>query len=107
MWCEKDAENSQPTAQYMIARMYWAGQGVAKDHSRAVFWCRKVAEHGLAEAMIFLANMYYDGRTDAQYQVARSLYFGKGVEANFNEALIWCRKALFQMHPSLSSSSPT
>jgi TPR repeat protein len=48
--------------------MYYDGIGVEKNLGEAYKWYKKAAEQG---------------RPDGQYQVARLLYFGEGVEANF------------------------
>mgnify|MGYP000950756596 CR=1 FL=1 len=48
-------------AQYFLARMYAAGQGVEKDTKVAFGWYRKAAEKGIADAQLRLGRLYESG----------------------------------------------
>ena len=48
-------------AQYLLGRMYLAGQGVAKDDAVAAMWFRLAAGQGVSEAQYNLAVIYTTG----------------------------------------------
>lgn len=76
-------------AQYFLARMYAAGQGVEKDPKVAAQWYQKSAEQGVADAQYRLGAMYESGDgvpADMEYaygwySVAAHLGNAKGVDA--------------------------
>jgi len=61
-------------AQYFLARMYAAGQGVELDAKVAADWYRLAAEKGVA---------------DAQYRLGMSYEIGEGVPADLEYAFAW------------------
>lgn len=76
-------------AQYFLARMYAAGQGVDKDAATAAEWYRKAAEKGVSDAQFRLGHAYETGEgvpADMEYafgwySVAAHLGSVKGAEA--------------------------
>lgn len=57
-------------AQYFLARMYAAGQGVEPNPQTAAKWYRKAAEQGVADAQFRLGQLYEQGKgvpTDMEY----------------------------------------
>lgn len=76
-------------AQYFLARMYVAGQGVEKDPKIAAGWYRKAAEKGIGDAQYRLGEMYEKGDgvpgdmeyAYGWYSVAAHLGNPKGVAA--------------------------
>ncbi|HEV2300856.1 MAG TPA: tetratricopeptide repeat protein [Stellaceae bacterium] len=67
-----------PVAQYTVARMYLAGQGVARDAADGLRWLRRAARSGLA---------------GAQYQLAARYQFGIDLPRDYARAAAWYRKA--------------
>jgi uncharacterized protein len=53
------AELGDPTAQHVVARMYFTGQGVSRDAQQGLGWERKAAERGDAQAQLDLAMRYH------------------------------------------------
>ncbi len=45
-WLQKSAEQGLKEAQYLLASMYYDGQGVEKDLGKAKYWYQKAAEQG-------------------------------------------------------------
>lgn len=76
-------------AQYFLARMYAAGQGVEQNAETAASWYRKAAENGVADAQYRLGKMYEDGDgvpgdmeyAYGWYSVAAHLGNPKGISA--------------------------
>lgn len=76
-------------AQYFLARMYAAGQGVDQDFEIAARWYRKAAEKGVGDAQYRLGHLYETGEgvpgdmefAFGWYSVAAHLGNAKGVEA--------------------------
>ena len=59
--CQQLASKDDSEAQYLIARMYWSGQGVEKNNLIARDWYFKAAENGQVNAQKMVAAMYYMG----------------------------------------------
>ena len=76
-------------AQYFLARMYAAGQGVEQNLETAAEWFRQAAEKGVAEAQYRLGALYEAGQgvpgdmeyAYGWYSVAAHLGNAKGVDA--------------------------
>ena len=69
------AETSEHAyAQYFLARMYAAGQGVDQDFDVAAEWYRKAAEKGVG---------------DAQYRLGKLYEMGEGVPEDMEYAFGW------------------
>ena len=71
----------QASAQFQLGLMYFNGQGVQQDDSKAVEWHTKAAEQGYADAQYNLGVMYANGR---------------GVPQDFDKAVEWYTKAAGQ-----------
>jgi TPR repeat protein len=72
------AEGGSPGAQWLLARCYQEGVGVAKDPERAVELLRQAADKGLA---------YAENNLGAHY------HKGEGARKDLREAVRWYRKA--------------
>ncbi|KAF9945032.1 hypothetical protein BGZ72_001757, partial [Mortierella alpina] len=70
-------------AQTNVGTMYYVGNGVSQDYSRAMEWYLKAANQGNAFAQTYVGSMYHDG---------------KGVPQDFPEAMEWFMKAANQGH---------
>ena len=75
------AESGNAEAQYVLGRLYAAGQGCPKDESKAAALFRKAA---------------VQGDPSAQNSLATFLLQGRGVKKNASEAAGWFRKAADQ-----------
>jgi TPR repeat protein len=56
------ALNDNPEAQYNLAFMYFGGEGVPQDDSKAAFWFERAAKLGHPAAQDTLAYLYLNGR---------------------------------------------
>src|SRR5262252_9797883 len=52
------AEKGDADAQFILAKMYWMGQGVLKDPDQAIKWFKASASQGNADAQFFLGSYY-------------------------------------------------
>lgn len=75
------AEQGNVSWQGLLGYLYYEGQGVTKDYTRAVYWFRKAAEQDDVNAQYSLGVMYKEGR---------------GVARNNNKASYWFKKAAEQ-----------
>lgn len=75
------AEQGDSDAQYQLGVMFYYGEGVSKDLSKAVNWIRKAAEQENADALYELGVMYERG---------------EGVPQDDFEAAKWFRRAIKQ-----------
>ena len=66
----KAAEQGHASAQVNIGVMYINGQGVPKNHKKALEWFRRAAEQGHAKAQSNIAFMYKHGRGILQNNLA-------------------------------------
>lgn len=73
-----DANRGKAEAQFKLAQMYDAGNGVEHDAVKAVHWYKKAAKQGYAEAEYRLGVLYYEG---------------KGISNDIKEGLKWCSQA--------------
>lgn len=78
---QKKAEQGYANAQYTLGLLYFNGEGVPQDHTKAREWWRKAAEQGLAEAQTALGMAYS---------------LGHGVEQNDELAIEWFDRAAEQ-----------
>ena len=78
---KKEADQGIASAQYMLAIMYYRGDGTTMDWSKAAHWHAQAAKQGHIEAQEKLAWMYEHG---------------EGVEKNDVEAVFWYEKAVSQ-----------
>jgi len=79
--CQKEANQGDAQAQYRLAIMYNAGQGVPQSYKQATNWYSKAARQGNAKAQYNLAWMYR---------------FGHGVHQSYKQAMQWFNKAAEQ-----------
>jgi len=110
----KLANAGNASAQYSLGVMYARGDGIAQDHSKAVYWYRKAAGQGDAGAQFALASKYTNGKgvvkdyqkaahwyskaakqghADAQYYLGNMYKQGAGVAKDQNRADHWYQKA--------------
>ena len=75
------AEQGHADAQYNVALIYYAGEGVPRDDAEGAKWLRMAAEQGVANAQNNLGVMYAEGR---------------GLPEDNAEAVKWFRKAADQ-----------
>lgn len=52
------ADQGNADAQFIVGKMYWAGQGVLKDSDQAITWFKLSAAQGNADAQFFLGSWY-------------------------------------------------
>jgi TPR repeat protein len=74
----EEARWGESEAQYAVAMMYAAGEGVEMDQMEAAKWFEKAAEEGHPHAMFKIAERYESG---------------EGVERDPEKAAMWYRKA--------------
>jgi TPR repeat protein/transglutaminase-like putative cysteine protease len=75
------AGRGDAAGQYMMALVYFRGDGIKQDHAEAMRWARMAAEQGLPGAMNLLGTMYQDG---------------VGVPRDSAQAYTWFRRAADQ-----------
>jgi clan AA aspartic protease (TIGR02281 family) len=111
------AEQGKPGAQYLLALLYFNGQGVPQDYVEAAKWMRKAAQQGLADAQYYLGVLYRygegvpqdhveaaswfrraaeEGHGDAQYALGSAYVNGEGVPQDFVLAYMWLNLAAAQ-----------
>ena len=78
-WFLKAGEHGDASAQLVLGRCYYEGQGTAKDYNAALRWWCKAAEQGIPYAMVEIANLYIKGY---------------GVKEDKKEAMRWWSKAV-------------
>ncbi len=72
------ANQGLASAQFYLGVMYYKGEGVPQDDTKAIEWYTKAANQGYAAAQYNLGYMYY---------------YGQGVRQNSNIAKEWYGKA--------------
>ncbi|MBF0562783.1 MAG: sel1 repeat family protein [Alphaproteobacteria bacterium] len=109
------AEQGDKDAQFHLARMLYAGNGIQQDKREAIFWIREAANQGNIEAQYQFAHWIFDGEhareaalwfrkaaeqghLNAQYWLATMLSKGNGVPKNMLKAAAWYRAAAKQGH---------
>jgi TPR repeat protein len=78
------AELNEPAAEYMLAHIYAAGNGVESNKRDAQRWLERAAEHG---------------SIDAQYELGNALREGSGVVQDYEHAARWLELAAANGHP--------
>jgi S1-C subfamily serine protease len=97
--------------------MYYYGEGIPKDHEKALKLCHQAAEQGYAKAQLFLGLIYTwdkdvpidynkaakwllkaaeQGDSLAQYSIGNLYRIGQGVPQDYIKAAKWYRKAAEQ-----------
>jgi S1-C subfamily serine protease len=79
-----EADRGDPVAQYFLALLYLAGQGVPIDKARAVRLWRSSAESGFVHS---------------QAMLAMALFKGEGTPRDLSEAVVWYARAAEQGDP--------
>ena len=114
------AETGNAKAQGQLARLYFRGEGVAKDPKQSANWARKAADQGDANGQnllgIFIAHgeagfnkdeaegakwftkAAEQGLATAQYNLGAAYWEGRGVKEDSAIAESWVRKAAEQGH---------
>ena len=106
-------------AEQLLGHMYYMGQGVDQDFTRALAWYRKAAARGMAESQYVIGTMYYSGKgvtldykeamqwlrsagelghADAQYMLGAMYFTGKGVPQDYQRSVAWFRHAAEKGH---------
>ncbi len=104
-------------AQFRLGLLYFKGEGVPSDYTKASNWFRLAAEQGNAEAQLKLGILYTgglgvsqddnqaagwygkaaaQGNAEAQATLGGVYELGRGVPQNYSLALAWYRKAADQ-----------
>ncbi len=55
-WMQREADAGNPDAQYVLATMYQAGRGVARDPAQTLAWLNKAAAQGQPQANLLLGR---------------------------------------------------
>ena len=80
-WYRKSADRGNVNAQFNLGGMYYKGEGVTQDYTKALKWFSKAAEQGHVFAQIYLGNMYR---------------YGEGVTKDYKKAIYWYTQAAKQ-----------
>jgi TPR repeat protein len=78
MGFKKGAQQGNPEAQLLLAKVYADGRGIQQDYSEAFKWYKRAAEHQ---------------NPIAEYAVGKSYGEGQGVSKDTSEAIRWLRLA--------------
>ena len=113
-WFSKSADQGNADAEWRVADLYAAGEGVVKDVHASLYWLRKAAENGQPQAEVVLGMNYRDGRNverdpqkafdwflraakqghvDAQVSVAQMYEEGDAIPRDYAQAVRWYRRA--------------
>ena len=71
----KIAESGHPVAQFYLATLYEAGNGVDKNAEKALKWYQASANGGYAVAQCYMGNLFYEGRIVHQSDVEAVRYY--------------------------------
>ncbi|MBS0287914.1 MAG: sel1 repeat family protein [Proteobacteria bacterium] len=77
-WYQKAAELNNPLAQARLGDIYFNGQGVTQNYTKAFHWYLRAANQGVPESQFSVAECYEKGR---------------GVQQNYQLAFEWYIKA--------------
>jgi len=120
------ADIGDPAAQHMLARMFFAGQGMPRDAVAALAWERKAADLGEAAAQLDLATRYENGidmpadmeqaakwyglaaqhgAPVAQYRLGLLYLNGTGVAQDLVTAHMWLNLAAAKLPPGEARSA--
>lgn len=86
---KRKAESGDAKSQFGLARMYYNGDGVAKDDAKAAEWYQKAAEQG---------------NDIAQYKLGAMYEQGDGVPKDAAKAAEWWQKAATQGNDAAQES---
>ena len=95
-WYKQSAELGDADAMYLLAVMYYQGEGTLKDYKEAFKWFKRSAELGNANAMASLANRYSRGQgtlkdyKQAKYWIKKAYNTGvASAEESWNDLELW------------------
>ena len=97
------AESGDPSAQTLIAEIYWNGLGVARDRKKAVEWYEFAAKAGSREAQFTLANLLLRGEIVKQDKVAGEDYMRKAAKAGHGRAQFNVAQIITARRPTWAS----
>ena len=81
--CRRLAEKGDVVAEYNLALLYYAGQGLPQNDGEAARWFRKAAEQGDAPAEFELGQLYEDGRGVTPDAVEAAQWYRKSAEQDY------------------------
>jgi len=81
--CRRLAESGDVVAEYNLALLYYAGQGLPQNDVEAARWFRKAAEQGDAQAQFELGQLYEDGRGVVRDGVEAAQWYRKSAEQGY------------------------
>ena len=82
-----EAYRGSPEAQYNLAILYYNGDGLVRNRTKAAEWFTKSAKQGLDRAQYNLGALYFSGLgLDRDYKVANT-WFRLSAEQNYAPAL--------------------
>ena len=82
----EEARWGESEAQYAVAMMYAAGQGVEMDQKEAAMWFEKAAEEGHPHAMFKIAERYENGNGIAKDPEKAIHWYKKAAETGYAKA---------------------
>ena len=103
-WYQQAAERNDPEAAYRLAMLLEQGLGGDKDQAAALQWMKRAAAAGSGDAQLRLGlTTPSQARTVSsgylQYQIAQSLFEGKGVAKDQTRALAFLEKSAEAGYP--------
>ena len=94
----RSAESGDANAQYNLAKLYEAGNGVAKSRIKALKWYQQAATQGHVEAQYEFANALGEGHPEAIFLMGEMYQDGADVQKNISEAIKRFRQAADKGH---------
>ncbi|WP_019222816.1 tetratricopeptide repeat protein [Bartonella rattaustraliani] len=88
------AEQNDPFAQTLVARMYLEGCAVPLDGARAALWFGRAAKQGEPQAQLRYGLMLFDGHFIAQHQKMGEEFIRKAANAGVKEAYFYYGRLL-------------
>ena len=119
------AKDGDAQSQYSLGVMYYKGDGVAVDLTRAIYWFRKAAQQDHVNSLFNVGIAFWEGKgvdrdyflatewwrraaqrnfAPAQYNLGVAYYLGKGVQKDVDAAISWLRKAVENGHEGARQS---
>lgn len=117
-WYLLAAKQGDPEVQHQVGANYFHGRGVEADQQKAATWWGRAADSGQADAQFDLALLYFrggakvakdsakavglfqlaaeQGHGQAQYSLGVMHAAGRGVEQDYDAALLWFKRAAAQ-----------
>jgi TPR repeat protein len=128
----KLAQDGNSLAQFRLGSLYYHGEGVPEDETKAIYWWKKSAAGGNVEAMYQIGHAhlfgsgvaktvldpdreaavwYFQaasaGHAEAAYTLGLLFLAGKGVIEDKNEAIRWFRLAASKGHIEARKAAET